>query len=152
MNRQEREELAARFEKVADDLKVFCEENGLEETEVDMNEAFDNRGTFTNLCNTPACHGGWIAILYGPKEHHFHGDYADEFYLAGADILAKKLGFKCSQELLDWAAKHPQYWGEEGGFMFDCGSSFGQEFDNFPLSVIYEHYYKVAERLRAKDQ
>lgn len=138
-------ELADRFEKVGNDLKAFCEKHGLDNTEVDMGETDDCRSRYEHLCETPACHGGWIAILYG--EEAAPGD--DNFYVRGAHILAEKLGFDDYRLLEQWARDYPEYWGNSrGDCMFCSGRAFGQNSFYFPLSVIYNHYFKVAENLR----
>lgn len=147
-NKQDRLILAAAFRKVGNDFKKLCQDNKLDHTYVDMSEPYDRRNEHHHLCNTPACHGGWGSILYGV------GDEADgsDFYQMGADAIAKKLGFSEAEELTHWAEDWPGYWGNEwGDEMFSSGSAFGESSQHFPLTVIYEHYFSVGDRLSEAD-
>lgn len=144
MTKDERLKLAANFRKVADDFKKLCDKHNLHETKVDMDEPFDMREG-TSLCKTPACHGGWGAIMYGLQG----GDINSmDFYLQGADLIAQELGFDDHHFLTIWAENYPEYWGNDGGrLMFHSCVAFDQEHDCFPFPVIYKRYYSVADRL-----
>jgi len=96
--------------------------------------------------DTPACHGGWAAIMYGVNDYQGCGD----FYELGADRLAKKLGFRDEFEMRNWAHTYPEYWGNREGFlMFDNKEAFGKDDDeNLCLTDIPDWYMNVARRLR----
>jgi len=143
------EELADNFERVAGDFHRFIEDNGLENTSVDMATSYDNRSPDLNLCDTPACHGGWAAIMYGIK-----GDSSiKSFFELGVSRLAGELGFSCDFDVMDWTIEYPEYWGNEyGEWMFDSKEAFGKDCGE-PLSLkdIADWYMSVARRLRGED-
>ena len=146
--KEDRLKLASRFRKVASDFRELCIKYNLSDTKVDMDEPFDRRGCHHRLCDTPACHGGWGAILYGVIGNDM--DTLD-FYLQGADLIAKELGFHSRNHLISWADNYPEYWGnDEGQYMFNGPEAFDQDCINFPFPVIYEHYDSVADRLEDK--
>ena len=139
-------ELADNFERVANDFYKFIEVNKLDKTFVDMGEASDCRWEHENLCDTPACHGGWAAIMYGIDSN----PYVDEsdFYERGASCLAKKLGFASTYMLEGWAKHYPEYWGNNNGAnMFIYENAFNKSHD-FPLIVIPDWYMGVVNNLR----
>jgi len=141
------EQLAESFEKVAGDFYRLIEDNGLEETEVYMSMGADNRKPDLNLCDTPACHGGWAAIMYGSTVHQRHS----AFYLYGADLLAKKLGFEGDCHLQLWADGYPEYWGNDKGYlMFYNRNAFSKSSYGSILHLkdIANWYMDVAKRLR----
>lgn len=145
----DRLKLASAFRAVAADFQRLCNEHNLEHTLVAMHEAFDMREYHQNLCETPACHGGWAAIMYGVEIDEEEDD-EDSFFIYGGEMLAEKLGFGADRYALQaWAHKYPEYWGNEyGAAMFNCSSAFGQSaMEDFPLPIIYKHYLAVAERL-----
>lgn len=155
----DRFKLAAAFRKVGNDFKKLCDYHRLEDTMVDMSESHDKRPNYLNLCDTPACHGGWGAILYGKTVDQAaesvddEVDYCDvpdsfDFYQIGAGAIANELGFEDADDLAVWAGEYPRYWGNDWGEdMFCNGEAFGKKFQSFPLPVIYEHYFSVARRL-----
>jgi hypothetical protein len=146
-------ELAGKFLRVAQDFEDFVIKNNLAETAVDMDEPCDKREEEVNLCDTPACHGGWAAIMYSsisPTKL----ERKDEFYVKGADILADKLGFVDHIELEDWARVNLELWGNDfGGLLFCSELAFDKNVpgDDFivPLHLtdIIQHYRDVAKRL-----
>jgi len=140
--------LANKFEKVANDFFKFIEKNGLEKTIVEMGSCDDERQTNINLCDTPACHGGWAAMMYEKKMDGEY-DYSDFFEL-GAEALAGKLGFNSEEEYEMWAHENPLLWGnDKGNLMFCSFSSFGKTSqENLTLTDIANHYKAVAERIR----
>jgi len=144
--RTAKERLADNFERVAKDFYTFIEDNGLEETEVDMEEGRDKRDPDLNLCDTPACHGGWAAIMYDVKWTGSPGG----FYFSGSDILAEKLGFSSIEKLEWWAKEYPEYWGNFwGALMFSSNEAFNRSFkEALHLKAIADWYMNVAKRLR----
>ena len=95
-------------------------------------------------CGTPACVGGWLAVLYGEE-------WCD--YTVGADIFAEKLGFVDTligdgededaeyympYENLSWFfSKNPKLWGNKDGdemfsecYAYDEGGKFFAEADS----------------------
>ena len=139
-----RNELADNFEHVANDFYEFIKANRLDEVRVDMDVAGDTRSLYGRLCDTPACHGGWAAIMYGEQGYLF----GTSFYNRGAEILAKKLGFEGRIAYEQWAATYPEYWGNRyGDNMFKKGEAFEEDSD-FPLIFIPNWYMKVAKNLR----
>jgi len=141
------EQLADNFERVAQDFYKLIEDNGLEKTEVDMGESYDERTPERNLCNTPACHGGWAAIMYNVGDTCYYAD----FYEEGAKRLAEELGFISRYSLENWADEYPEYWGgARGKKMFMYKEAFGKDGDeNLCLIDIPNWYMEVAKRLRA---
>jgi len=141
------EQLADNFERVAKDFYTFIEDNGLESTEVNMSTPLDNRAQDLSLCNTPACHGGWAAIMYGVEGKSCRG-----FFVLGADRLAEELGFEDRSSLKLWAEKNPHYWGNEyGEWMFAEEEAFSKRYrDLLSLKDIPDWYMGVSERLRGE--
>jgi len=141
-----RSQLADNFERVADDFYDLIRDNDLEETEVDMGEGWDRRKPERNLCHTPACHGGWAAIMYGLKS----SPHSRDFYQLGADRLAEKLGFEGECHLQLWADGYPEYWGNDiGGLLFSSSMAFSKpEQEVLFLKEIPDWYMEVAKRLR----
>jgi len=142
------EQLADNFERVANDSYKLIKENGLENTEVDMRQGEDKRNPDLNLCDTPACHGGWAAIMYGAK----NGKSNKDFYELGAIRLAEELGFKLSFRLQWWAGHYSKYWGSgEGYYMFSSNEAFNRSFkETLHLKDIADWYMNVAKRLRGE--
>jgi len=142
------QELADNFERVAGDFYTFIRDNGLEGTKVDMFEGGDNRKPELNLCHTPACHGGWAAIMYGDKEYQWHKN----FFEIGADRLSKELGFDNDFNLERWAHRNPNYWGNSwGDNMFAYKGAFGKgSGELLHLKDIPDWYMNVAKRLRGE--
>jgi len=142
-----KEQLADNFERVANDFYKLIKDNGLEYTEVDMDTPLDNRAPELNLCNTPACHGGWASIMYGIEVSD--EDYND-FYELGAERLSEELGLDDDAYLEYWADKYPKYWGNAyGENMFDSKEAFGKDCgEALSLKDIADWYMAIAKRLR----
>jgi len=141
-----KEQLADNFERVSKDFYNLIEDNGLGDTVVDMDTPLDNRVPELNLCNTPACHGGWASIMYGIEEYKRCGD----FYELGAERLAKELGFRTGSDLEDWAEEYSPYWGSlYGKVMFEREVAFNKTEGALYLTDIAKWYSDVAKRLRA---
>jgi len=119
-------------------------------TELTEDQLADNFERDLNLCDTPACHGGWAAIMYGLKS----SSYSKAFYDLGAEWLAKELGFSDASKLEWWALDYPEYWGSvDGGFMFEHESAFGKKFKEiFRLQDIPDWYMNVVKRLRLRGE
>jgi len=155
-----RGQLADNFERVAQDFYKLIGDNGLEETEVDMSNPSDNREPDLNLCDTPACHGGWAAIVYGLGGYKHYAESSDRFYLSGAKRLAEELGFGTKSKLwfdpkgdLEcWALRNPFYWGSDtGGSMFTRKSAFNKRpHEPLHLKDIANWYMNVSKRLRGE--
>lgn len=143
-------ELSKRFDAVANDFFKFIKDNKLEKTEVKMFVPDDNRNVFKSLCRTPACHGGWAAIMYGVERGKNLGVH---FYNVGSKLLAQKLGFPSSHQLCFWAEDNPKYWGNRnGGAMFCAKGAFGKKADErLSLTDIAVWYQNVAKRLRGEE-
>jgi len=137
-------ELANNFEKVANDFFKLIADHGLEETKVSMSECRDRRDDHKHLCNTPACHGGWAAIMYKVD------NIGSDFFELGAEILAEKLGFDMADGYEVWAFQNPLLWGNSNGNEMFCSMfAFGKEFiDKLTLPDIANHYKGVSERIR----
>jgi len=144
-----KDQLADNFERVAKDFYKFIEDNGLNRTRVNMGVGEDRRETELNLCDTPACHGGWAAIMYGIKGESHEKD----FYELGAGRLAEELGFEERRILERWAEEYPEYWGNrEGEYMFSAKWAFSKGYHgNLSLKDIADWYMNVAKRLRGED-
>lgn len=144
------EELAEKFQTVADDFFNFIKNNKLEDVIIDMDEGFDLRGTRESLCGTPACHGGWAAIMYQDELDLKRFYDSSEFYLLGADTLSFKLGFESISSYKIWAVRNPNYWGcSYGAEMFSRQPAFGKSHDDeLTLTDIAVWYQNIANRLR----
>lgn len=151
LNNEKLEKLADSFDSMANDFKNFCENNSLQSTTVDMSNGSDCRSPIRHICETPACHGGWAAIIYEGQKEKERPYFNSSFYLGGARIISDKLNFEKIEDLLSWARNNPDLWGNDrGDCMFYDGSAFGQDSDFFDFPIIYKHYYKVAENIRSK--
>jgi len=126
------EQLASNFERVAKDFYKFIKDNGLESTAVSMKEGEDKRSPELNLCDTPACHGGWAAIM------------------SGSEVLAEKLGFSSPLDLEWWADNCYKYWGNScGGLMFEDRIALSKPSQEaLSLKDIPDWCMGVAKRLR----
>ena len=158
-------ELADRFEKVSKDFKKFIADNDLEKTVINMREGIDRREVEKPLCDTPACHGGWAAIIYEKhliKDEVLEKFYSDpcpnDFFLIGVKKLSGILGFSYHKDYENWAKRNPDLWGNlDGDYMFFDPRAFGSEYWDcirnrklkpLLLSDITNHYQGVADRIR----
>jgi hypothetical protein len=92
-----------------------------------------------NLCGTPACHAGWYGVFQDGESNH---------YSHYKETMATELGFAYSDELEDWAMENPELWGnKDGRYLFCCRSAFGVYGEPITLSIIANHWWKVAKRL-----
>lgn len=91
---------------LANNIKTFTEQfeahlrkHGAYDKVCDFYEEDDCRTKGVNICGTPACFGGEIAIMYDEL-----GQVIDNrlgfFYIGGAALLAKNLGFKSFNSLI----------------------------------------------------
>ena len=88
------------------------------------------------------CHGGFLGTSLGL--------YGNLWY-EGANEGAKFLGFADRLDLMRWAWKNPEIWGNDrGSKMFMDASSFGfAYFDYFSSDLLIRHWEGVLERLEA---
>lgn len=146
-------ELAEKFQMIANDFFEFIKDNKLEETQVNMSEGFDLRSEHCNLCDTPACHGGWAAIMYDGVYSDVPAKFKSSvyFFLSGAEKISRRLGFSHYIDFTKWAKNNPDYWGSyDGAFMFSDQSAFGKDEEDptlLTLTDIAVWYQNVAKRL-----
>ena len=106
-------------------------------------------------CNTPACFGGWLSVMFGTEIYNnpssrFHGTRG---YNDGADEFAKELGFVDYDQIRDWASQNPHYWGNRWGRgIFSCVMAFNEEggytyIDGITVKDIANKLLAVAKRL-----
>ena len=87
-------------------------------------------------CGTPMCHAGWYSITFNLNSMH-----------SGADLISQHLGFPNGLNLMRWAKRYTEIWGNEhGDCMFASGFAFGIENDVFDLQLIVDHWKGVKER------
>lgn len=146
MKNEELLQLANKFDELAGKFEKFIADNKLQNTEVDMKESEDLRREHKNLCDTPACHGGWASIMFGLEGEP--GD--DSFYKRGAEKITKFLGFSNKDDLSDWAYEYPLLWGNIfGANMFSDQIAFTpRDSDTITLPEIPAWYRGVAKRIR----
>ena len=141
----DRSEFSKECINIADDFRSLINKHNLQHTELDMMAANDERSESTDLCNTPACHGGWAAILYEAEI-----EKSDWFFEDGARALARKLGFLNELDYQAWAEIYPDFWGGvNGAFMFESSMAFG-DFDSekhLTLQDVESHYRKMSENV-----
>ena len=131
---------------------AFIKEHNLHENPVDMDEFADTREPLTPLCETPLCHGGWLAVMLNVKSHRT--DIFTSFYRKGADAAAQYLGFEDKKALQLWAKCNPRLWGNTyGSKMFIEQRAFGlRHGDRLTLTMIAEHYEAVGKRCVAQSR
>ena len=103
-----------------------------------------------HFCGTPACVGGWLALLSGLENCK---------WTDGANEFAMDLGFKDLEELIYFFDRHNALWGnkyalnmfrceyayDEDGFLYDISC------DHFDMKAVIWKWRRTAERLRNAD-
>lgn len=152
MNAEQLKVLGERFVKLSVMFLAFIEKNKLDETYVDMSEGRDMREPDKPICETPLCHGGWLAVMFESEklEHPsaFLPPQSKSFYIAGAREAARFLGFVDGSALRKWADQWPNIWGNLFGYqMFAAEAAFGDDLIGvLKLSDIAKHYAAVGQR------
>lgn len=143
---------------LADNIDIFTEQfeahlkkHGAYDKVCDFKEGTDCRTEELNICETPACHGGEIAIMYDEMRVLYEDSYRC-FFEEGAHMLAKNLGFKSCEDLIYFFGSHPQYWGAlDSEFMFEPEGelAFGKDKgEEVTLREILEWWEAIPARLR----
>ena len=108
-------------------------------------------------CDTPACAGGWLAVLYNtPKDYKYHpecGSKTYRHYSDGADAFARDMGLEDKRVLGMWAHTTPCIWGNPWGlqmfyeaYAYDEGDKVYNS-ENITTKAIGEKFLAVAKRL-----
>ena len=125
-----------------------------EGAEINMNEMSATAEIYDGkCCGSPACVGGWLAVLYRTPTHY---GTSNRFFEDGANEFAKELGFENNRRLSDWAEANPSIWGNDFGWdMFykeRAYSEGGKEYDNNTITVkaVGDKFVAVAGRLEKK--
>lgn len=93
-----------------------------------------------HMCGTIHCFAGWYAVAVLDTTTPLN-------YGMGGDKVAADLGFVDMFAIEDWAASHPQIWGNEmGGGMFSSRGAFGLKSENGGLPDIILHLEGVRDR------
>lgn len=98
-----------------------------------------------HVCGTTHCFGGWYAVAALDNE-------LDMTYHHGVYKLQDDLGFTGSENLHNWAKRHPKLWGNMSGqFVFERRYAFFHP-DKRPhgaltLQHIVDHLEEVRDRL-----
>ena len=120
-----------------------------------------------DMTSCSACHGGWLALTfagfgeiywqtvgYAPEKYNqavYRNTFESVGFDHGSDRMARHLGFGDDDELVEWAHKNPNLWGNRcGAFMFNAGMDGCIAFDrtsDFPVQVITDHWRDVALRI-----
>ena len=140
------------------DFFDLLEEKG---AEIDMNEA--RNFNQNNECNSPACFGGWLSIMYNTPIYD-EEDYRYRLYSQGADSFAKKIGFKKNKNYSDptlameiFFQDEPELWGNTEGYDIfgeQCAFNEGNEEysrfrNNITPKAIANKWRAVAERIES---
>lgn len=102
-------------------------------------------------CGTVACHGGWYAIaatdFYWGNDGLAKRDGRPVSYTEGADCLARDIGLGCLAGLKQWAAKHPDIWGNIYGaeMFYRTSRAFGP--GDITVQDVIAHWRGVADRI-----
>lgn len=145
--------LAAAFKEIGNDFIQLHDEQGLDESNVNMISAIleDKAGNRVQdlerdiySCDTVACVGGWAVVLYKDGNPKFNFDN-------GADVIAEKLGFFDMYEIKEWADDNPWLWGNRyGSRLFESAISYGCNERTITLKKVGEHFVSVGERVAAQ--
>lgn len=104
----------------------------------------------TYECGTVHCVAGWFAVA-NIKNKYIKEEIKEGYcnYEDGANLIAKRLGFKSPYELAKWAKENPEIWGNEyGTCMFSRESAYKDlEGSNTPMTAIIQHLEGVRDRL-----
>lgn len=114
-----------------------------------------NMWKMRQVCGSPACFGGWLAVLYDTEKAFRSTDHINKktnpcrSFLDGADAFAVDLGFENLIQLKIWAENNPDIWGNNCEYdMFCSNKAFGfEEEAKITTKDISKHLYGVAERL-----
>ena len=108
-------------------------------------------------CNTPACFGGWLSVMFGTELHYCNSPRLSRkcarSFKDGANKFAKELGFVNYIDLVSWAKEDQYCWGNDWGFlMFAFTIAFVEEggYDHeTPITIkdIANKLIAVAKRL-----
>ncbi len=122
-------------------------------------------------CGAPGCHAGLISLaavelqelrecynkiceMQSIYNEGYPRDFTEYSYTYWADALSLYLGFPFDKieytyyGLTRWARDNPYFWGNLDGLgMFSSSKAFGQDKDNFPHSVIIDHFTVMSDRL-----
>lgn len=103
---------------------------------------------FMGSCGTQLCHAGWYAsVTIKTLFDSIH-------FTDGGNKMAKHLGFKIMSDLIDWADKNPEIWGNKfGGSMFSDSKAFtGLHGKRISVNDIINHWKGVYERVLALEK